>query len=75
MRSRIEVLSAQVLEHVRSIEEEDVLVVAGRGAGKRLWRSSLSWQAFWEDSCALQGPWWRPAMAIRPTRSDCQAVQ
>ena len=29
-------LSAKVLEHVRSIEEEDVLVVAGRGAGKAL---------------------------------------
>ena len=36
VRSRIEVLSAKVLEHVRSIEEEDVLVVAGRGAGKAL---------------------------------------
>ncbi|RHS82895.1 electron transfer flavoprotein subunit alpha [Clostridium sp. AM42-4] len=36
VRSRIEVLSAKVLEHVRSIEEEDVLVVAGRGADKAL---------------------------------------
>lgn len=34
VKSRIEVLSAQVLEHVKSIEEEDVLVVAGRGAQK-----------------------------------------
>lgn len=34
VKSRIEVLSAQVLEHVKSIEEEDVLVVAGRGAPK-----------------------------------------
>ncbi len=32
--SRIEVLSAKVLEHVKSIEEEDVLIVAGRGAKK-----------------------------------------
>ena len=36
VRSRIEVLSAKVLGHVRSIEEEDVLVVAGRGADKAL---------------------------------------
>lgn len=34
VKSRIEVLSAQVLEHVKSIEEEDILVVAGRGAEK-----------------------------------------
>lgn len=34
VKSRIEVLSAQVLEHVKSIEEEEVLVVAGRGAEK-----------------------------------------
>ena len=32
VKSGIEVLSTQVLEHVKSIEEEDVLVVAGRGA-------------------------------------------
>lgn len=36
VKSRIEVLSAQVLEHVKTIEEEDVLVVAGRGADKAL---------------------------------------
>lgn len=34
VRSRIEVLSATVLEHEKSIEEEEVLVVAGRGAEK-----------------------------------------
>lgn len=34
VQSRIQVLSAQVLEHVKSIEEEEVLVVAGRGAEK-----------------------------------------
>ncbi len=33
-RSRIQVLSAQVVERVKSIEEEDILVVAGRGAEK-----------------------------------------
>ena len=32
LQSGIEVLSSKVLEHVKSIEEEDVLVVAGRGA-------------------------------------------
>lgn len=32
LQSGIEVLSSEVLEHVKSIEEEDVLVVAGRGA-------------------------------------------
>ena len=32
VRSGIEVLSTKVLTHVKSIEEEDVLVVAGRGA-------------------------------------------
>ncbi len=31
VRSRIEVLSSKVIEKTRSIEEEDVLVVAGRG--------------------------------------------
>lgn len=36
VRSRIQVLSAQVLEHEKSIEEEDVLIVAGRGAVKAL---------------------------------------
>ncbi len=35
-KSGIEVLSAEVLEHVKTIEEEDVLVVAGRGAEKAL---------------------------------------
>lgn len=33
-QSKIEVLSAEVLEHVKSIEEEDILIVAGRGAEK-----------------------------------------
>lgn len=36
VKSRIEVLSAEVLEHVKTIEEEDVLVVAGRGADKAI---------------------------------------
>ncbi len=36
VRSALRCFSAKVLEHVRSIEEEDVLVVAGRGAGKAL---------------------------------------
>lgn len=36
VRSGIEVISAKVLEHERSIEEEEVLVVAGRGAVKVL---------------------------------------
>ena len=31
LHSRIDILSAQVIEKVKSIEEEDVLVVAGRG--------------------------------------------
>ncbi len=31
-QSRIRILSSQVIEHQKSIEEEDILVVAGRGA-------------------------------------------
>lgn len=34
VRSRIQVLSEEVLEHEKSIEEEEILVVAGRGAEK-----------------------------------------
>ncbi|MCR5082564.1 MAG: FAD-binding protein, partial [Parasporobacterium sp.] len=32
--SRIELISRRVIEHVKSIEEEDVLIVAGRGVTK-----------------------------------------
>lgn len=43
--SRIKILSSEVIDKVKSLEEEDVLVVAGRGVrNEKMWKCAGNWQ-------------------------------
>lgn len=73
--SRIKILSSAVIDKVKSLEEEDVLVVAGRGV-----RNEKDVEMCRELAEALGGQrplpvrWWKTDLAIRRIRSVCPAV-
>ena len=70
LHSKIRVLSSEVLEKKKSLEEEDVIVVAGRGAqSETAWLCAGNWRKPWEASWPLPVPWWKMAGGIRPIRS------
>lgn len=49
--SRIKILSSEVIDKVKSLEEEDVLVVAGRGVRKKkMWKCVGNWQKPWRSA-------------------------
>ena len=75
-QSGIRILSSQVIEHQKSIEEEDILVVAGRGVkSERDVEMCRKLAELWEDSLPLPDLWWKRDMGTRSTRSDFPAVR
>ena len=76
VKSSIEILSAEVLEKKKSLEEEDIIVVAGRGAkneaGVALCRALADALA---GSLLLPGLWLRTDSGIPLIRSVCPAGQ
>ena len=74
LQSGIEVLSSEVLEHVKSIEEEDVLVVAGRGAVNAV-DSLRELAGILGGQLCFTRPWWSPGTGIPLIRSGSPAAR